>query len=717
MRHTLIFTLKKFTLVSLIFLGVRTSHAQETKDNNNISVDSATEVSDSVRVHELEELIVEGKNVWVEDDKIVFVPTKSEKNLSTDITTLVERMDIPVISVSGSSLISRNNTPVTIFINGRQASAAELQVFWPQNVKRLEYLERPSDPIYQGAACVLNILMKDYEYGGLTSVGVQGNTRIDATFNASSKMVYKSMTYIASVLDMYRNNKISKDEEHEIYKDIFYAGQHFDRVEATSRSDDYQHKFNIVGGRFFAGYVNKANTFIAQHTAEFMHDNTSRDMNAGSLLYTPQIADTHSYISDSPRKSNSLSISGYYGLAAGMAGWKSFLDWTYSHSSGTSASSYEASGTAPIITDTDEKVDKLRFKLTSGKWLSQKTALQFALSNTNMWYDTDYSGNTNARSKQFSSTAYFTTQFVWTPLSFLQFQAYAVLGMEAIKLNDDATRYNFMPTVGISGSASLGSTQSFSFGLDYNRSSVNASKLTEVLVRRNLLMSVIGNPDLNPESYIKPQINYNWFPSNRFNLGASVSLIHNFNEILQIYTPGGESIDGIIEQYAGNIGAGDLSFGVNASWTMIKNLRLRGSCSFLHSYNNESKHLNSIYYNLSASYTFRNCAWELKFNSPRKRALDAVNSIMRNKNYGLDFNFTWGTGNLYLSASINNILNRYTNLEYTYGSRFYDFRKLYREVGRNASLTLTYTFDYGKKIDASMMQYSGLGGLGTSVLN
>lgn len=400
-----------------------------------------------------------------------------------------------------------------------------------------------------------------------------------------------------------------------------------------------------------------------------------------------------------------------------MAGWKSFLDWTYSHSSQTSARRYEASETAPIITDTDEKVDKLRFKLTSGKGFGQKTFLQFVLSNTNMWYNTDYSGNTNAHNKQFSSTVYLTTQVAWIPLSFLRLQAYAVLGMEAITLDDNDTRYNFLPTVGISGSASLGSTQSFSFGLDYTINSVKASDLTEVLVRRNLLMSVTGNSDLKPESYINPQINYNWFPSNRFNLGASVSLIHNFNEILQIYTPGGESIDGIIEQYAGNIGAGKLSCGVNASWTMIKNLRLRGSCSFSHAYSSDNKHFNSVFYNISASYTFRNCAWELKLNSPRKMALSAVNIIVKEKNYGLDFNFTWGTGNLYLSASINNILNRYTNTEQVYSSRFYDYRNVYRGVGRSASLTLSYTFDYGKKIDASMMQYNGLGGLGTSVLN
>ena len=97
-----------------------------------------TEVPEE-KVTELNEVVVKGKNAWIEGDKYVFKPTKSEKNLATDATSLLRNMDTGIIYVDGSgNLKSRlGSGNVNIFINGEPADEMDLSTFWPQNALRV----------------------------------------------------------------------------------------------------------------------------------------------------------------------------------------------------------------------------------------------------------------------------------------------------------------------------------------------------------------------------------------------------------------------------------------------------------------------------------------------------------------------------------------------------------------------------------------------------
>ena len=80
-----------------------------------------------------------------------------------------------------------------------------------------------------------------------------------------------------------------------------------------------------------------------------------------------------------------------------------------------------------------------------------------------------------------------------------------------------------------------------------------------------------------------------------------------------------------------------------------------------------------------------------------------------------DFEFTYGNGNLYLSASVDDIFNTRTKHWTRFRSSNYDFVKNEYLTGRKFSVSLTYTFGYGKKVDRSI-DISGPQSVDSSVL-
>lgn len=55
---------------------------------------------------------------------------------------------------------------MAVFIDYLPASENDLLAMCVSDVKRVEYLEYPSDPRLQGNPYVINFIMQQYEYGG-----------------------------------------------------------------------------------------------------------------------------------------------------------------------------------------------------------------------------------------------------------------------------------------------------------------------------------------------------------------------------------------------------------------------------------------------------------------------------------------------------------------------------------------------------------------------
>ena len=109
--------------------------------------------------HELKELVVKNKRAWVEDDKVIFVPNKKEKNLSNSPATLLEAMHLPMLKVTNKTISTLGGEAVALFINGAPMSETDLATFWPSRILRVEYIPNPNDPQYAGAKHVINFIL------------------------------------------------------------------------------------------------------------------------------------------------------------------------------------------------------------------------------------------------------------------------------------------------------------------------------------------------------------------------------------------------------------------------------------------------------------------------------------------------------------------------------------------------------------------------------
>lgn len=119
------YLLLKISCIFSLLLPISTHAAyQPLQEDDSLSTTDSNE-----KVRQLQELIVEGKNTWMEGNKVIFIPRKSERNLATDATSLIENMNTGILTVKNGSIMARGTNPVIIFINGKPANNVDLSTF------------------------------------------------------------------------------------------------------------------------------------------------------------------------------------------------------------------------------------------------------------------------------------------------------------------------------------------------------------------------------------------------------------------------------------------------------------------------------------------------------------------------------------------------------------------------------------------------------------
>ena len=134
-----------------------------------------------------------------ESDKNIYLPTSRQRNSSNDATDLLRRMAIPqlVINPGDNNVKDVFGNYVAVFINSHEAQPDELKGMNMADVRRIEYLEFPTDPRFKGKERVVNFIVREYEYGGYTKVSESLKT-LNGLFNNTdifSRFTYKRMSY------------------------------------------------------------------------------------------------------------------------------------------------------------------------------------------------------------------------------------------------------------------------------------------------------------------------------------------------------------------------------------------------------------------------------------------------------------------------------------------------------------------------------------------
>ncbi|MDE6488578.1 MAG: hypothetical protein K2L46_04795, partial [Paramuribaculum sp.] len=154
---------------------------------------------DSVKTQNLDEIVVEAQMQQTSPVSTSYIPTGKQKNAAHDAISLLQAMAIPQLRIDPIEKNVSDNfgEDVSLFINYLQASKEELDGLRTADVRKVEFLEFPTDPRFRGRQKVVNIIVQEYSYGGYTKLSADENflLGLSSQVNLFSKFSYKKMTY------------------------------------------------------------------------------------------------------------------------------------------------------------------------------------------------------------------------------------------------------------------------------------------------------------------------------------------------------------------------------------------------------------------------------------------------------------------------------------------------------------------------------------------
>ena len=131
-----------------------------------LSLSAHGEVTDSVAVHELQEIVIEAPKVIRKADMDVYHPSRSAVANSRNGLQLLDNLMIPSLSVSEAlGSVQAAGQAVQIRINGRESTVSQLRALLPGSIKRVEWIDNPGLR-YNGANYVLNVIVSNPTVGG-----------------------------------------------------------------------------------------------------------------------------------------------------------------------------------------------------------------------------------------------------------------------------------------------------------------------------------------------------------------------------------------------------------------------------------------------------------------------------------------------------------------------------------------------------------------------
>lgn len=654
----------------------------------------------SAKYNTLQEVVVESERAWIEGNKAVFIPTKKEKNLSKDPLSLIETMNLPTVIVDNGQIKSLSGQNITFFINGVRADDIDVATFLTKDVKRVEYMENPSEATYETVPVAINFVMTKFEVGGVTSIDLYQTIPNDGNYEAASKLVYKSMTYGFRFNGGYERDHRKSLEGEDTYYDITY----------------YNNKYDIISRKYDSHFFNR-NDFInaainarwtgskgrATHTIALKW-NRNPGSGANSIdSWSPDIFNSNSSNSFGKGRILSPQISGNYYFTFSPK-WQMSANWSYSYARQNSYAANTINGTTPVANDIREDAHSVYGDITPVFNVSNVmvTALSLAF-NTNR-YNTAYEGSTNEQLKQWrtegTASLFFSWQFTkrgWVVLK----PGVTVSSWKTGHLKNNS---EINPMAQVQMSWSPNNKLRFNANLYYYNHAPQSSQSADISIRESELMWVSGNTLLKRSELWNPYVTVTWMPLKWLQGSLILNYKKSLNEFTSTYTTQSGK-DGVVSTYANaspsDLWAADLTIsgsflndnlhiGLQPTWRKYKargeyageisNFRMRGSAR----------------YDIGNHFSLR-----INYGGPEEYLDDGgARRIWHADQW--DLGVKYGNGNIYFSAMIKNVFNTYYKSWTKMNSPHYYYFHNSRETGRQLSLNFSYTFGYGKKVNENI---------------
>lgn len=580
----------------------------------------AQEQADTLKTQELKEVVVEAQMQRTSATSSTFIPNKKQKSSAQNAVDLLQQLAIPQITINlvDNAVTTLSGQNVAIYINYLPASSQEIEGLLTADVRRVEYLDFPTDPRFNGSEHVVNFIMQRYEYGGYTKLTLNENFLVGLSNRASvySKFSYKSMVY-----DLYTGTS-NHDNKHvgTSYIGKYTLDDQNGVAQEITRSeifDKARFKYNQYPVTFRAVY--DSDKIQISNIVGFTFDQSPLAETKGKLSFTPGVSADYSYTRNEPYTTRLVSWQGgYYFILPRNFQLNINPSANYSHTNYNYTYSSTLSGDDMIENISRENAWQIRGSASLYKILSQKQNIYLRAGGGINRNDVAYWGS-NPYDNNFSDSYAGATigyNFSNRPWNV---NADVALQWERNKINS-TTVSDVYPVINVSAAYSPSNHHSlrafFHLGANYP----GASEKTPNILQINELMYQTGNPDLKLSRQVNFNLQYNWMPRNSFSASFYAQYFGENNLYVPIYTPY-QNGRALLKSFITDGKYYRTSLGMSFNYKLLNNklqLAAQPSITFykLTGYYDVSK--NPFAFNASATYYLNNFYFQASYQTPMR---------------------------------------------------------------------------------------------------
>lgn len=677
-----------------------------------------TETSDSVRVQQLDEVVIEAANQRINAEVSTYIPMSRQKNAAQNAVSLLSQMSIPQISVDpvSQTIQTAHGQNVSVFIDFIPATSEDLKGMRTQDVKKVEYYTHPADARFKGAKYVINFVMQKYEWGGYTKLNANKWLGVNRTEGSVySKIAYKKMTFDLFADEIYLTNRHTGQNSVENFKfaDLYGMGPKDVSRVSEMRLGRYRNNSNDIG--FRALYATE-NIQISNRIA-YSLTNVPRNDVGNTLTYSDALFPSTESFTKASSKDWALKYGGeYFFMLSKQTGLNVDAGYTYGHNDLNS--DYTAHDDFSIINNAKEDIHELSVYLhlnwNPGK--ANRFVTNFGVQHD--WNIINYYGNSPSKQK-YDVGIYFLGQN-YQHIFNEKWNVGAGLAWiwETNRISGVNADNNF-PQTNINATWSPNDKHQLYLTANYGSMFPGSSQKSPNMLQQDELMWYRGTPELNDYKYTNALLSYTWLPDNRWQLSADAYLGMIKDRCVTLYSPSGP--DGtMLRQYfnGGNyfseyigVSATGKFFGGKLVGKLRPQFWIRKTTGEYAWHDNQLTCTAQFNYYLDSFYIF---GWYM---TPGKYQ-ETHSGVISKSPSKYQIEIGWGKNGWNISASAYNFAHTsWEDLRETLTSEYYSFDRTTFGTQHHARYTISvsYTIGYGKKVQRKN-EISGSGTADSAIL-
>lgn len=651
-------------------------------------------------VTELPEVSIEAESQKMDVSSFTYYPDSKTKKFSIDAVDLLQRMGITQLIVNPiqNSVTTTMGDGVAIFINHVRANQYDLNGLKCTDVLKVEYLDYPSDPRFEGADHVVNIVTKIYLSGGytkLTGTYKAGDFQ-NPDGNIFSKFSYRKTTIDAYLGGTYFNSRNMSSEETQSYN-LPTGVIERETISESGRKERYAIPVSLR-------MTHAISSMTIENNLSYSFNNVRTSSSSGSLFFVPAIdAAAYTYTSSTPAIYRSVEWTGRYSFFL-PKGWFLRISPYFRHTHNNTSSGYrtDVSGMLPIINDAKENANVGRISAFIDRDFSKVHSLSLNLVGEMMKTRVGYYGSTPDVINFSDNWA--RAELIYSARLTNRIRINANLDIQCNRYTTNQYKETVLsPTILLNAFIMGKHSNQWSVSANYGvMTPVQVMRSTNVL-QDNELMYFTGNPYLDKSQYLNLGTGYSQTLSDRYSYSINVRYSSQFDPVRDRYCLY-DNDRAIIRTYWNNGNFHTLSLSANLSGRFFSNrmmiqvtpqlthYRLSGECPLTHT---------PVACNFYAQYyinRFSIGAWYC-VSAPVFSSQSGAYTTSPDY-YGLQATCTLGSWNLKLFAT-NFLSTRKRDSRSVMQSPLYSYISesysgAYRPV---AGLTAVFTFGYGKKVN------------------